>query len=82
MFISLVRGAEQVRSEKLRAYGVTSEKRQLLFPDLPAIGETVPGFESVAWFGVFGPAKLPMRLPKNSTLSLSLRLQNRNCAIN
>ena len=29
------------------------------FPDLPAIGEIVPGFESEAWFGVFGPAKLP-----------------------
>jgi tripartite-type tricarboxylate transporter receptor subunit TctC len=59
MFISLVTGAEQVRAGKLRAYGVTSEKRQPLFPDLPPIGETVPGFESVAWFGVFAPAKLP-----------------------
>jgi tripartite-type tricarboxylate transporter receptor subunit TctC len=59
MFISLVTGAEQVRAGKLRAYGVTSEKRQSLFPDLPAIGETVPGFVSVAWFGVFAPANLP-----------------------
>ena len=59
MFISLVTGAEQVRAGKLRAYGVTSDKRQSLFPDLPAIGETVPGFESVAWFGVFAPANLP-----------------------
>jgi tripartite-type tricarboxylate transporter receptor subunit TctC len=38
---------------------VTSAKRQPSFPDLPAIGEIVPGFESEAWFGVFGPAKLP-----------------------
>src|SRR5262245_55555570 len=59
MFISLVTGAEQVRAAKLRAYGVTSEKRQSSFPDLPAIGEIVPGFESTAWFGVFGPANLP-----------------------
>jgi len=58
MFISLVTGAEQVRAGKLRAYGVTSETRQPLFPDLPAIGETVIGFESVAWFGVFAPANL------------------------
>jgi len=43
----------------LRAYGVTSAARQPSFPDLPAIGEIVPGFESQAWFGVFGPAKLP-----------------------
>lgn len=59
MFISLVTGAEQVRAGKLRAYGVTSAQRQPLFPDLPAIGEVVPGFESTAWFGVFGPANLP-----------------------
>jgi tripartite-type tricarboxylate transporter receptor subunit TctC len=59
MFISLVTGAEQVRAGKLRAYGVTSDKRQAMFPDLPAIGEAVPGFESTAWFGVFAPPTLP-----------------------
>jgi tripartite-type tricarboxylate transporter receptor subunit TctC len=58
MFISLVTGAEQVRAGKLRAYGVTSDKRQAMFPDLPAIGEAVPEFESTAWFGVFAPAGL------------------------
>ena len=59
MFISLVTGTAQVRAGKLRAYGVTSPQRQPSFPDLPAIGEVVKGFESTAWFGVFGPAKLP-----------------------
>jgi tripartite-type tricarboxylate transporter receptor subunit TctC len=59
MFISLVIGAAQVRADKLRAYGVTSKERQSSFPDLPAIAEVVPGFESTAWFGVFGPARLP-----------------------
>ena len=59
MFISVVTGAEQVRAGKLRAYGVTSDKRQAMFTDLPAIGEVVPGFESTAWLGVFAPAGLP-----------------------
>jgi len=59
MFTSVVTGAEQVRAGKLRAYGVTSDKRQAMFTDLPAIGEVVPGFESTAWFGVFAPAGLP-----------------------
>jgi tripartite-type tricarboxylate transporter receptor subunit TctC len=59
MFISLVTGAEQVRAGKLRAYGVTSVQRQPFFPDVPAIAETVPGFESSAWFGVFASANLP-----------------------
>jgi tripartite-type tricarboxylate transporter receptor subunit TctC len=38
---------------------VTSAKRLPAFPDIPAISEVVPGFESNAWFGVFGPAGLP-----------------------
>lgn len=59
MFISVVTGSAQVRAGKLRGYGVTSAQRQSAFPALPAIGEVVKGFESTAWFGVFGPAKLP-----------------------
>ena len=59
MFISLVTGTAQVQAGNLRAYGVTSAARQPSFPNLPAIGEIVSGFESEAWFGVFGPAKLP-----------------------
>jgi len=62
MFISLVTGAAQVRAGNLRAYGVTTAKRLPSFPDLPAIAEVVPGFESTAWFGVFGPAKLPQAI--------------------
>ena len=45
MFISMVTGTSQVRAGNLRAYGVTSAKRHPAFPDLPAIGEMVPGFE-------------------------------------
>jgi tripartite-type tricarboxylate transporter receptor subunit TctC len=59
MFISLVTGTAQVRAGKLKAYGVTTAQRQPSFPELPTIGEVVKGFESTAWFGVFGPAKLP-----------------------
>ena len=51
MFISLVTGTAQVRAGKLRAYGVTTAQRQPSFPDLPAIGEVVKGFEfdRVVW---------------------------------
>ena len=73
MFISLVTGTAQVRAGKLRAYGVTTAQRQPSFPDLPAIGEVVKGFESTAWFGVFGPANLPPTSPTNSMPPLSPR---------
>jgi tripartite-type tricarboxylate transporter receptor subunit TctC len=75
MFISLVIGTTQVRDGNLRAYGVTAAQRQPMFPDLPAIGEVVPGFESTAWFGVFGPAKLPAAVTDklNATIAGALK---------
>jgi tripartite-type tricarboxylate transporter receptor subunit TctC len=48
-----------VKDGRLRALGVTSLKRSPLAPELPAIAETVPGYESVTWFGMFGPKGLP-----------------------
>jgi len=64
MFISLVTGTQQVRAGNLHAFGVTSTERQAALPDVPTIAESVPGFESSAWFGVFGPAKLPPEVTK------------------
>ena len=59
LFDSLPSGMPHVRDGRLRALGVTSLKRSPLAPDLPAISETVPGYESVTWFGVYGPKGLP-----------------------
>jgi tripartite-type tricarboxylate transporter receptor subunit TctC len=47
---------ENVRSGKLRALGVTSAKRSPRLPEVPTIGETVPGFELMVWYGVCVPA--------------------------
>ncbi|MCW5644181.1 MAG: tripartite tricarboxylate transporter substrate binding protein [Rhodoferax sp.] len=55
--IAAVAGAsQQVRDGMLVAIGVTSEQRLAAFPDVPTIAETFPGYESSAWFGLFGPA--------------------------
>jgi tripartite-type tricarboxylate transporter receptor subunit TctC len=43
----------------VRALGVSTPKRSASAPDLPAIGETVKGFEAVAWQGLFTPAGTP-----------------------
>ncbi len=59
MFVSALTGSPQVRAGRLKLLGVSSAQRLSSFPDAPAIGETVPGYESSAWFGLLGPAGLP-----------------------
>lgn len=49
----------QVQSKRLRALAVTGAKRAAVAPDLPSIAETLPGFESSQWWGMFGPAGMP-----------------------
>lgn len=51
-----------VRSGRLRALGVTTEKRSELLPDLPAIAETVPGFDLLLYQGILAPGKTPPEL--------------------
>jgi len=52
------------RSGKLRALGVSSAKRVSALPEVPAIGETVPGYEVLTWYGVFVPAGTPAAIVK------------------
>jgi tripartite-type tricarboxylate transporter receptor subunit TctC len=58
-FVDLGNALAQAKGGKLRAIAVTSEKRNPLAPDWPAIAETVPGFDITAWFAVVGPAHMP-----------------------
>ena len=48
-----------ISSKRVRPLGVTSAKRVQQYPDVPAIAETVPGYEFVAWIGAFVPAATP-----------------------
>ncbi len=52
------------RSGKLKVLGIGSPARSALAPELPAIAETVPGFEAITAFGVLGPAKMPAAIVK------------------
>ena len=46
-----------VKSGKLRALGVASRRRSPALPEVPALAETLPGFEAIAWFGIVAPPK-------------------------
>ena len=50
---------QQVRAGKLRALAVTSETRSQALPDVPTIGEFVPGYEASVWNGVVAPKNTP-----------------------
>ena len=64
MFANVGNAQAHVRAGKLKALGVTSAKRLPAFPDVPAIAEVLRGYESSAWFGLFGPARMPPELVK------------------
>ena len=76
LFDSLPSGLPHVKEGRLRALGITSLKRSPLLPDLPAISETVPGWESVTWFGLYGPKGLAPELVTRLNQAVNLALQD------
>ena len=62
MFAAVGNVQHHIRAGKLKALGVTSLQRLPALPEVPAIADTLPGFESSAWFGLFGPAKMSPEL--------------------
>jgi tripartite-type tricarboxylate transporter receptor subunit TctC len=59
IFDALPSALPSIKAGRVKLLGVTTLKRTSLLPDVPAIAETVPGFESVTWFGIYGPKGLP-----------------------
>ena len=51
-----------VKAGKLKVLGVSNEKRMALFPEYPAISETLPGFGATPWYGLLAPAGTPKEI--------------------
>lgn len=62
LFDNLPSSIGHIRSGKLRALGVTSEGREPSLPGVPTVGETVPGYEATAWFGIGMPKGTPREI--------------------
>jgi len=61
-FSTIADAVEHIKAGRLRALGVTSARRAPALPDIPAIGEFVPGYEAVGWLGVAAPKDTPAAL--------------------
>jgi tripartite-type tricarboxylate transporter receptor subunit TctC len=59
MFVDLAALQSFLKNGKLKMLGVQADVRSPLLPDLPPVGETVPGFNFTVWGGLVGPAGMP-----------------------
>jgi tripartite-type tricarboxylate transporter receptor subunit TctC len=58
-FDNLPSSAAHIKGGRIRALAVTSAAREPSMPELPTVGETVPGYEATAWFGIGMPKGVP-----------------------
>ena len=58
-FIGISGSIQQARQGQVRAIAISTLKRSPTFPDIPAVAETVPGFELNSWYGLLAPAGTP-----------------------
>jgi len=75
MFDNLGVSLTQVQGGKVRLLGVATAKRMASLPDVPTIAETLPGFESAAWFAVVAPPGTPKQIVEkiNADINEALR---------
>jgi len=76
LFDNLPGAIEFVRSGQLRALGVTVAQRWPALPDVPAIAETVPGYEASVWYGISAPRGTPPEVVEILSRSVAAGLAN------
>src|SRR3569623_3174728 len=62
MFDNVTSSFELVRAGKLRALGITTRERSEILPDVPAIADTLPGYETSSFYGVGAPRDTPREI--------------------
>jgi len=75
MFDNLGVSLQHVKSGKLKALAVCSEKRIAALPEVPALSEFLPGFVAIAWFGVVAPPKTPAPIAEKLSAAIAETLR-------
>jgi tripartite-type tricarboxylate transporter receptor subunit TctC len=76
IFATVSTAIAHIKSNRIRPLGVTSLKRATLFPDWPAIAETVPGFEVDNWYGILAPRGTPRAIIDKLFAEITKALDN------
>jgi len=76
LFDNLPGSIQQIKAGRIRALGVTTKERLASLPDVPTIGETVPGYEVSVWFGISGPKGIPPEIVAKLNAAVNAVLAN------
>ena len=79
LFDNLPSSIGHIKCGKLRALGVTSAEREPSLPDTPTVGDTVPGYEATAWFGIGMPKGTPRDVIEKVNAEVNRALADREC---
>jgi tripartite-type tricarboxylate transporter receptor subunit TctC len=77
-FDNMPSSIEHIRAGKLRALAVTTTTRSDALPDVPSVGEFVPGFEASAYFGIGAPKNTPSEIVHKLNMEINAGLANAN----
>ncbi len=64
-----------LKAKRIKVLGVTGARRSALLPDIPTVGETLPGFEFNVWYAMFGPAAMPKNITRKINAAVNQMLQ-------
>ena len=78
MFVGTPASIEYIRSGKLRALAVTTATRSEVLPDVPTVGEFVPGYEASTWSGVGAPKATPAEIVEKLNKEINAALADPN----
>jgi len=76
LFDNLPGSIQQVLAGRIRALGVTTAKRVNMLPDVPAIAETIPGYEVFVWYGISAPKRTPPEVVERLNRAVNAVLTN------
>jgi len=76
LFDNLPGSIQQIKAGRIRTLGVTTKERVASLPDVPTIGETVPGYEVSVWYGISGPKGMPPEIVAKLNAAVKAVLAN------